>query len=41
VRQLRRVGLGEAIDKFGALVGTNSQYLRKAFLLIVWSFTLR
>lgn len=28
MRQLRRVGLGEAIDKFGALVGTNSQYLR-------------
>jgi salicylate hydroxylase len=28
VRQLRRVGLGEAVDKFGALVGTNSQYLR-------------
>jgi salicylate hydroxylase len=28
VRQLQRVGLGEAVDKFGALVGPNSQYLR-------------
>src|SRR4030081_3289254 len=28
VRQLQRVGLGKAIEKFGARVGAGSQYLR-------------
>ena len=28
VRQLQRVGLGQAIEKFGARVGFGSQYLR-------------
>ena len=30
VRQLERVGLGAAVEKWGALVGENSQYLRHA-----------
>ena len=28
VRQLQRVGLGSEVEKFGALVGQGSQYLR-------------
>ena len=28
VRQLQRVGLGPSVEKFGALVGEKSQYLR-------------